>query len=239
MAHKSLVGAAAIAVVLCGGTAFAQEQPEVIEREYLAPKNSFELGVGAGYSQGTGQIVDVGERVSDIARAGGEGQLDIGWRFTENWFVGGYGSFGYFRQGANAPADVNTYGVTGGVQGQYHFRPLRRWDPWVGFGAGYRGIFQRRDVGGTESRHGIQLMRFRFGVDLRASPGVALGPQVGIDATMFTGIDRIGTSGVERIDTDNLSISTFFFAGIGGRFDFNTDHIQKETARTARPAYTF
>lgn len=232
MAHRSSMATAAIAVVLCGGTAFAQ-QPEVIEREYLAPKKTFEIGVGAGYSQGTGQVVDVGERVSDFARAGAEAQLDLGYRLHENWFVGGYGSYAYYRSGANAPDGSDTYGITAGAQGQYHFRPLRRWDPWVGFGLGYRGLFENRDTGPTESRHGIQLMRFRFGVDLRASPGVALGPQLGIDATMFTGIDRAATSGVERISTDNLSVSTFFFAGVGGRFDFNTERIPSETRRMA------
>ncbi len=223
--------ATTIVVALCAHAAFAQ-QPEVVETEYRVPKKTLELGVGAGYSQGTGQITG-SERVSDVARAGGEAAVDIGWRFNERWFVGGYGSFGYFRDGADMPSRVTTRGVSAGVQGQYHLNPLHRVDPWIGFGAGYRGIYASPQDGPVESRHGIQLARFRVGVDFRASPGVALGPVLGLDTTMFTGVHRAGTSGTSGIDDNQLTVAPFFFAGIGGRFDFNTERIRRETMTTA------
>ena len=39
--------------------------------------------------------------------------------------------------------------------------------PWIGLGAGWRGIWIDRDVGGTDSRHGIDLVRLTAGVDYR------------------------------------------------------------------------
>lgn len=237
MAHTKLVMAAGMTVVaLCGGTAVAQQQVEVVETEYRVPRKTLEIGVGAGYSQGTGQITEVGERVSDVARAGGEAALDIGWRFNERWLVGGYGTFGYFRDGANVQ-DANTRAFSGGAQAQYHFNPLRRWDPWIGFGAGYRGIYASRDVGGSEVRHGVQLARFRVGLDLRASPGVALGPVLGVDATMFTAVNYAGVDGTRRIESDQWTIAPFFFAGLGGRFDFNTERVRRESYTTTAAAF--
>jgi hypothetical protein len=49
------------------------------------------------------------------------------------------------------------YTATAGVQGNYHFLPWNDWDPWIGLGAGWCGIWIDRDVGGTDSRHGIDL----------------------------------------------------------------------------------
>ena len=39
--------------------------------------------------------------------------------------------------------------------------------PWIGLGAGWRGIWIDRDVGGKDSRHGIDLVRLTAGVDYR------------------------------------------------------------------------
>jgi opacity protein-like surface antigen len=222
MVQTKWILAATVVAGLCARTATAQER---LPSPMLdAPKKSLELGVGVGYSQGTGQIVGTGERVSDVARSGGEAVVDIGYRFNERWMLGGYTSFGYFRSAATASDELTVRGVTAGAQGQYHFRPMMRWDPYIGFGMGYRGIFASPNDGPVAARHGIQLARFRLGLDVRASTAVALGPVVGVDATMFTAVRNPGTQ-TTRIGSDDLTVAPFFFAGLAGRFDMVNERV--------------
>ncbi len=219
-AHWILAATAALGLTATG--ARAQER---IEREVDAPKRSFEIGVGAGYTQGTGNTI-VGERVSRLAGPGGEAQVDLGYRIDPRWLVGGYGSFGYFRTPDNAGPDVTVRGVTTGVQAQYHFMPMNRIDPWIGLGAGYRGIFSSGQDGPVTARHGIQLARLRVGVDYRANAALALGPVLGIDATYFTGRTEPGGSDLARITVDDRKVAPFFFAGFAGRFDVVNERVR-------------
>jgi len=223
MLHSKWILATVSAAALFAGSAAAQET--LPSTRIDAPKKALEVGVGVGYSQGTGQIVESGERVSDIARSGGEGALDIGWRFNERWMLGGYGTFGYFRSAADAAGDITVRGVSAGAQGQYHTRPFGRWDPWIGFGAGYRGLFASPNDGPVESRHGIQLARLRVGVDIRGSRSFALGPVLGLDATMFTGMRSAGSTVTTRIASEDMTVTPFFFAGLAGRFDLGGQRV--------------
>jgi hypothetical protein len=220
MTHTKWILATTLVV---GGAARSAAAQETIPREIDAPKKALEFGVGVGYSQGTGEIQRLAdERVSDVAGAGVEGALDIGWRFNPHWLVGGYGTFAYFRTPDTTPSvgnDITVRGVTTGAQVQYHFAPMKRWDPWIGVGAGYRGIFSSPQDGPVDSRHGIQFARVRLGIDARVSRSVAIGPVVGMDATMFTSVHTAGQSGSSGIDSSELTVTPFFFAGLAGRFD--------------------
>jgi opacity protein-like surface antigen len=228
----TVFASALVAVGLIAPIAAAQygEEPH---RYIDAPKKAVEIGVGIGYSQGSGEVTAAGERVSQIAGPGGEGVLDIGYRFNERWMVGGYGSFGYFNAPENSPNGVTVRGVSTGAEGQYHIRPFGRWDPYIGFGVGYRGIFSSPNDGPVTSRHGIQLARLRLGVDIRANRGFALGPVLGIDATMFTGTKNPTSTSTATVADDDLSVSPFFFAGIAGRFDIGRDRVPANTSTVA------
>jgi hypothetical protein len=223
MTHVKWMLPALVAVGLCAGSAAAQETMPKATAD--APKKAVEIGLGMGYSQGAGYVVESGERVSDIAGPGGEAALDVGWRFNERWLVGGYSSFGYFNTPDGVGNDVTVRGVSAGAQGQYHIRPFGRWDPWVGFGIGYRGLYSAPNDGPVDSRHGIQLARIRIGVDIRPTRSFALGPVLGFDATMFTGTHSAGTSFTSRIGREDLAISPFVFFGVQGRFDFGKERV--------------
>ncbi len=239
MTPKNWLVAATLGVGLVAQTASAQET--ITPKEIDAPKKALELGIGVGYAQGTGEIQRLAdERVSDIAGPGTEAALDVGWRFNRRWMVGGYGTFGYFRTPDSTPSvgsDITVRGVSTGVQGQYHILPMRRWDPWIGFGFGYRGIYSSPQDGPVTSRHGIQLVRVRLGVDARVNRSVALGPVVGMDATMFTGIHDAGQSGTSRIASDEITVAPFFFAGLAGRFDIGGGRERPEVSN--RMAFSF
>ena len=54
--------------------------------------NAFELGIGAGLSQGVG---DVGKGMPSLTDTGGAGaalELDLGWRINPHFLVGVYGN---------------------------------------------------------------------------------------------------------------------------------------------------
>lgn len=213
-----IVGAIVVAAVGTR-TAAAQQMVETVPHEIDAPKRSFELGIGAGYTQGTGEIRDNGERVSKFAGPGGEVQLDLGYRIDHRWMIGAYGTYAQYDSPTPDWAGITARGVSTGLQAQVHLMPFSRIDPWIGIGAGYRGLFSASGDGPIEARHGVQLARLRIGVDVRASTAIALGPVVGVDGTMFTGTRIAGQSETGRVESENLTVAPFFFAGLAGRFD--------------------
>jgi hypothetical protein len=127
--------------------------------------NSFELGLGVGYSQGLG---DVGTNVPSLTNTGGpgiSGELDLGWRIDPHWLVGVYGTAAWLSTGDASNGANNNWTATAGIQGNYHFLPGTQFDPWVGLGAGWRGYWVNHD-GSRDSRHGIDFARVQVGVDV-------------------------------------------------------------------------
>jgi len=207
----------------------AQETPSV---PIDAPKNAAEIGVGLGYSQPTGDLTQR-DSADDIARAGGEVSADVGYRIDARWLVGLYGGYGHYHAPGGTSYDI-VNSATGGFQAQYHIMPFGRVDPWIGFGAGYRGLYQSLENQNTRAWHGIQLARARLGVDYRVNETVALGPVIGMDVTMFTSQHAPGSSsGVDAVGSDNLTATPFFFAGLAGRFDIGKERERGERRTVA------
>jgi outer membrane protein W len=214
----TVLGALALATV-----ASAQEAPRgvsLVNRPVAAPDRALEIGVSTGFNQGIGDLQQ-GQPISGYAGAGALGEVDIGYRANPHLMVGAYGSATQFNandrltQVFTPGTDVRT--ATAGVQANWHFRPYRAVDPWVGLGAGYRGFWVIPERGGITTRQGLDLARFRAGVDYRLSPEVALGPIVGVDASMLLSEKLPGAAGYTGIP--NRTVTGFVFAGIGGRFD--------------------
>lgn len=206
-----------VSVVAFAGGAFAQE---TINRPVAAPRNATEIGVGVGYSQPAGNLTQRGgDHVADIARGGGEVNAEVGYRLDPRWLIGIYGGYGQYHAPNGTSKDiVNT--VNAGVQAQYHLTPFSGVDPWVSLGVGYRGFFQNPRDAGTRSLHGLQLAKVRIGADYRVTDSVALGPLIGMDLTMFTSEHRAGSgNAVDAVGSNNLTVTPFFFAGVGGKFD--------------------
>ncbi|MBI2393900.1 MAG: hypothetical protein HYV09_30290 [Deltaproteobacteria bacterium] len=216
--NSKLVTSGIAAVVLAyASTTGAQE---TIDRTVAAPARAAEIGIGLGYAQPTGDLtLRTGDRASNFARAGGQIDGEIGYRIDPRWLIGVYGGYGQFHAPGGTAQDIVAT-VNAGVQAQVHVNPHRRVDPWVGFGAGWRGFFINPENSATRALHGLQIARVRFGVDYRVSDGVALGPAVGMDATMFTTEVRSGEGPTfESLGRERYTLTPFFFGGIVGRFD--------------------
>lgn len=209
-------GTAALALAFASTTS-AQE---TIDRPIGAPSRAAEIGIGLGYAQPAGDLtMREGDRVSNVARAGGQIDAEVGYRISPRWLIGAYGGYGQFHAPGGTSADIVAT-ANAGVQAQVHVDPYRRIDPWIAFGGGWRGFFVDPRDGGSRGLHGLQLARVRVGVDYRVNDGVALGPAVGMDATMFTTEVRSGEGPTVRsLDSDRYTVTPFFFAGIVGRFD--------------------
>jgi outer membrane protein W len=66
-----------------------------------------------------------------------------------------------------------------GTQAQLHILPFSRFDPWVGFGAGWRGYWMVDDAAGTSALQGVDLVRAQVGVDCHITQSFVITPTFG------------------------------------------------------------
>lgn len=180
------------------------------------PKGTLEIGLGAGGALGRGELTnDVDTR--DAADDGYGGFVEVGWRATPRFMVGAYGGAAQYVRGGLIDDRLTARSFQAGVQGQFHVFPYERFDPWIGLGAGWHGLWLDPKIAPNQDLQGIDLARVRLGIDIRLDPGLALGPYGGVDVTTFLrrSVDGGASGGIGFAD----SIATFFSAGLAARFD--------------------
>jgi hypothetical protein len=219
-----LMRSAAFAIAGCllaiGSTARADETT-VVSRSAPDTKtglyNAFEIGIGAGYVQGVG---DVGDGVHSLTDSGGPGvfgELDLGWRINPNWLVGVYGTTGWLSTGDASGNAHNNWTTSAGVQGTYHFLPGENFDPWITLGTGWRAYFVNRPEG-RDARHGWEFARLQVGVDIPTlQPGITISPYIGASSTLFFTQELAQDTSFS--DIQNRKVNVFLNAGVMGRFD--------------------
>lgn len=214
------VGLAVAGLILSAGSVALADETVVVSG--VSPEktsglyNAFEIGIGAGYNQGVG---DVGKNVPSLTDSGGAGtslELDLGWRIDPHFLVGIYGTGAWFTTG-DAPGNAfNNWSATAGVQGAYHFLPGENLDPWISLGTGWRGYWVNRPEG-RDSRHGLDLARLQVGLDVPVTNGVAVSPFVGASATLF--LTQQLAQETSFTDIQDRKVNVFLNAGVLGRFD--------------------
>ena len=97
------------------------------------PKPALEIGVRTGVALPLGSVVS-GTQLSDSLDAQIPVQLDFGFRPDPHLFVGAYGSYGFVLPASGVCQGGSCSGsdIRAGLEAQYHFRPGRRFDPWLG-----------------------------------------------------------------------------------------------------------
>jgi hypothetical protein len=201
--------------------AIAQAQPSEgtgFDHGMQAAKNAIEVGVGTGYAQGVGKTGHDMANVEDLAGPGGAVQLELGYRLTTNFTLGGYGTFALYNDGSTVPDPSDLYGATAGVQAAWHFRPARTVDPWVKLGTGWKGLWLSPQSGKNTSLQGFELARLQLGVDYRFAPEFSLAPVVGGSLGMYVAQDSQMTTNYDQLD--NKAVNFTGFAGVAGTFDF-------------------
>jgi hypothetical protein len=199
---RSIAVLVASAVTLCSTAALAEET-----------RRTLYTGVGVGLADGVGSAGELRQ----LSGAGGELTLDSVYGTHDHWAIGGYGTFSRF--GATSPVGSNTSvtAVSAGVQLRHLFTPAKGIHPWLGLGAGYRGLTMMDDRGGERWRSGLQLVRGRLGIDFTVARATRVGPVGGVDVTTFL-VDRI----VGSPEPQDRTLALFIFGGIAGSFDLLT-----------------
>lgn len=121
--------------------------------------------------------------------------VDAGFKLQKPLFFGLYAGIGFGKIGSSAEAEaacasadvscrVVSYQL--GLQGQYHFRPAERLNPWLGCGFGYEVV--RQSLTGPsyselQQSSGVTLLKVGFGIDYRSSFG--FGPFIEASAGRF------------------------------------------------------
>jgi hypothetical protein len=210
--------------ILIAGPALAEskdvggaEESNIVSERVPTVSNALELGVGAGYAQGVGDIAKGRSTMQDLSGPGGAVEVDVGYRLSPEFMIGVYGTGAQFARGDIVTDGTDVRSATAGVQANYHFRPSYRIDPWVGLGTGWKGMWLSPDSGKDTSLQGLELARLQVGADYRISPEVAITPVLGADLSMFLSENGPGLSGYTNIADPRVNVA--FFAGIGARFD--------------------
>lgn len=207
MKRHLVIGAAAAALAMRGAQAPVEQSQS---RRIPAPSGAVELAVASGDTQGFGTLQS-GVGMPQVAKAGVGFDASVGYRIEPHYSF----SLGGQYQELAAERDDAARGFVWNLALQYHIAPNARLDPWLELGSGYRLLWLVPFGPGPNTLfHGPQLVRVRAGLDVRISPGVALSPVIGADASMFVFQDDVAITALR-----NPTVSTFVFAGLQGRID--------------------
>ncbi len=188
-----------------------------LDHPVRAVNRALELQIGGGFTEGFGNVAERFPSVRDLSGPGGTVQATIGFRASPGFMIGLYGSAAQLTRGDTLARGTDVRSATAGIQADFHFRPSYALDPWVSVASGWRGMWTDPDVGKTTSFHGLEIARLQVGLDFRLTPGVAVAPVVGGDASMFLTADREGTDGFANIESPRVNV--FLFGGLQARFD--------------------
>ena len=202
-----------LVATLVASTAFAENDTSFFEQKLPAPTGAFEIALSSGFSKGSGRL----ERGVEVDGTGNTLELEVAYRLSPRMSIGWYGTFTDFH-------DSDTLGLSTGLQTRWHLRPFRAFDPWISAGGGLHAhIIEREMDDGDLAYLGFDLVRLQVGADFRFSPRLAVSPVIGMDVTTFVRtVDEWDYD--QRIADKRLSV--FFFAGLGGRFDFGGADVQ-------------
>lgn len=118
---------------------------------------------------------------------------DIGWKFTDALFVGGYLGVGFGGMGSDSLAsqyceeqsdsevDCSSFSFQVGAQAIYSLDPAGQWNPWVGYGIGYEStrqsvVHEYGNYAESNTASGITAAKLMLGADYRGAVGI--GPYV-------------------------------------------------------------
>ncbi len=159
--------------------------------------------------------------------------FDVGFKPTQNVFVGTYFGLAWGAEGDYVPIEgtcsdddddlendiaCNSVTLRLGLEGQYHFAPADRWNPWVGYGFGFEATNQTIDERGvrTESTmsSGVTFAQVSGGVDFRTAIGI--GPFFEASVGRFNS-SRTEVNNVETFDGDIEDRATHYWLTLGLR----------------------
>jgi hypothetical protein len=140
---------------------------------------------------------NVAKDVGHLSRGGpgGGAQVDLGFGVDRHVFLGAYGEMQWLGKSDSCSlCSANTIGA--GLFARYHLVQGMRFDPWVSYGLGYRGLSS--DDGETSKSYvGLEWMRLQLGATWYATAQLGLGPVLQLGAgTMIGRPDEEAAGGI-------------------------------------------
>ncbi|WP_338864514.1 outer membrane beta-barrel protein [Myxococcus stipitatus] len=192
----------------------------------------FALGLRAGFGVPFGKIAasDDGQtsnKLSDAFSAAIPLQLEAGYFFNPNIYVGAYFQYGILtlKDDCAEGSDCSASQLRFGVNAAYHFQATPMIDPWVGLGIGYEISSQSasRTIGSTTveadvSVKGLEFVSGQAGLDFRITPKFSVGPYVTYTLGQYSSIGISGSSGGtdvdESLDIEEKAMHSWLYGGV-------------------------
>lgn len=235
----SVIASASLALIgLFATPAFAQEATTTttVDAPQSQPQyephrreNGLELGARLGFGLGLGSVFDQeGATMSDNVGSQIPVVVDIGYRINRNFYVGGYGQYGYGivsddRCGKNnITCSAQSYRI--GINAHYHFMPDAAFDPWIGIGTGYEWLHKNMEQGSNSQAatlSGFEIVNLQVGGDYHLSRHASIGPfaqfalgQYSNAAASVNGQDVPGDTSIQK-----TALHEWLTFGVKGTFD--------------------
>lgn len=181
------------------------------------------LGARLGYGLAMGEAVENGD-LSDGIKAQIPLQLDVGYRLTPAFTLGGYFSAGIGLAGDEFQEICDQDGVDCslrvyrlGLQAEYAFKGASM-SPWIGAGIGYEWAKIKAEAGSEELEmtfKGFEFLNLQGGVDWKVGSKFLVGPF----AMLSIGQYSKGSQDGEDMDIEDKGVHEWLQFGVRGRFD--------------------
>jgi hypothetical protein len=214
-------------VVLSAGRASAQQgvDPFLKAAPPGPPESGLSIALSIGYAVPMGSV-DASGKLSDLYSGALPLQVDIGWRFTPNLYLGaffGY-SFGFLNSSVNAICGgVGGVSCSGGIiqfgaDFVYTFIPYSMFAPYVGLGVGWEIASvnaSANNASGSVTLSGMQFARIIAGGDFRIGSAFRVGPFVNFSLGQYSSVSS--TTG--SVSLGDKTLHSWLQFGLKGTVD--------------------
>ncbi|WP_342375427.1 porin family protein [Myxococcus stipitatus] len=192
----------------------------------------FALGLRAGLGIPFGKFTSAesnttSNKVSDSFSAAIPLQVEAGYFFNPNIYVGAYFQYGILSLKDDCPdqVDCSASQLRFGANVAYHFQATPKIDPWVGLGIGYEIASQttsatvgNTDIEATASVKGLEFISGQGGVDFRITPSFSVGPYVTYTLGQYSSVtisgEGGGSSSDETEDIEEKAMHSWLYGGV-------------------------
>jgi hypothetical protein len=227
---KRLYVALCLAVmVLSAGRAAAQQgvDPFLKAAPPGPPESGVSIGLSVGYGLPMGNVSGT-QAMGDLYSGAVPVQVDVGWRFTPNLYLGAFFQYSFAFISSTQEAACTLNGWTScsggdmqfGVDFVYTILPYATFAPYVGLGLGWEIgslSYTSASQSVSESVSGFQFARIILGGDFRVGSAFRVGPFVNFSFGQFSSLSSPNSTANGTIT--NKAIHEWLQFGIKGTVD--------------------
>ncbi len=206
-----------------------------------APPSGWTMAVRTGFGLPMGDLATANTGATYRLSNEFSGQIpfwfDVGYRFEQRFFVGGYLQVGYPFIQTNGGGLVDTEchvtgvascsgnaSVRGGLEFLVDIMPDQTVRPWAGVGVGYEmtGYQLKDSQGGTAnvSYNGWEFLNLQLGADFNVNPRFRVGPFASLSLAQYDKIEVSSGADTQSITIASKKMHEWLQFGVRGTVDF-------------------